>query len=305
MNESSRILITGASGFTGRHACKYFSRRGYQVIAAIHQKPLDITEGLNIQEITCDLMEENQIRYMIQQTKPDYVLHLAGQNHVYTSWIDPVKTIKINFLSTLYLLEAIRDVLPASKIVLIGSALQNLQTNPFSASHPYGLSKTYQTYLGKAWTDLYKLNIVVARTANLIGPGPSKGVCSIFAKKIAEMEYGMKTSPPQVDDAYAQRDFLDVRDAVRAYEVLLQKGEPGKEYGIGSGKSRSIAELLSCFQRLTNIPLPKYSNDKKHQEFNIDINAILQLGWKPEIIFIDSLRDVLEYFRLLVKQEEG
>lgn len=172
----------------------------------------------------CDLINGDDVYNLIKRTKPKYLLHLAGQSHVGESWSEPVSTLEANSMSTAYLIDAIRKESPDCKIVIVGSALQIDPSSISSIPHPYSLSKTIQVLIAQSWAFLYNMNIIIAKPSNLIGPGVSNGVCSIFAKKIAEMEKKGMEKVLEVENLEVQRDFLDVRDAVRAYDLLLTRG---------------------------------------------------------------------------------
>jgi GDP-4-dehydro-6-deoxy-D-mannose reductase len=225
MNQNTKLLITGASGFTGYHACKYFLEVGFDITAVTNKNSFD-HNGIKWEQ--CDLSNKENVKKLMENTKPQYVLHLAGQNHVGQSWLDPISSIEINSMSTAYLIDALRQENPSCKIIVVGSALQFDPASISTLTHPYSLSKTIQVLIAQAWAVLYKMNIVVAKPSNLIGPGFSKGVCSIFAQKIVDMEEEKAEKVLEVYNLNAKRDFLDVRDAVRAYNTLLIKGKPGE-----------------------------------------------------------------------------
>ncbi len=140
MKQRPQLLITGASGFTGQHACRYFAELGYDVTAV---KRKQSSEGYTVGKVIyCDLTNKKNVNQLIPQVKPDFLLHLAGQNHVATSWKDPIATLEANLMSTAFLIDAIRVENPSCKIVLAGSILQFDPSDLSTLSHPYGLSKT-------------------------------------------------------------------------------------------------------------------------------------------------------------------
>ena len=295
MNQFPNLLITGASGFTGQHACRHFSNAGYKVTAVSRSH----IYNPNIQTEQCDLTNKEAVRNLVKKTQPQYLLHLAGQNHVGKSWNDPVSTIEANFNSSLYLIDAIRMEKPDCKMVVVGSALQFDPSNLSTLSHPYSFSKTLQVQVALAWASLYNLHIVIAKPSNLIGPGFSNGVCSIFAKKIVNMEENKCEYILEVDNLGAQRDFIDVRDAVKAYETLLTKGKSGEIYEVSSGKSRSLKEIISELKTLTMIDFQIKSQKYNSNEMKVEIipNKIMKLGWKQIISLHSSLEDILNFYR--------
>jgi len=288
------ILITGASGFTGQHACSHFLKAGYQVIAATRSHfthPDVLVEQ-------CDLTNKESVRNLIKKTKPNYLLHLAGQSQVGNSWEEPISTLDANLMSTLYLLEGIRLEKPECKVVVVGSALQFDPSNLSTLNHPYSLSKTLQVLVSQAWAKLYQMQIVIAKPSNLIGPGFSNGVCSIFARRIVDMEENKEKTILEVNNLGAQRDFIDVRDAVSAYEILMTNGESGEIYEISSGKSYSLEDIITIFQTLTNVDFQIQSQNRINEtKLGISPDKIWDLGWKPTITIQSSLEDTLNFYR--------
>ncbi|MDF1997289.1 NAD-dependent epimerase/dehydratase family protein [Peribacillus frigoritolerans] len=290
-----KLLITGASGFTGQHACNHFVNAGFAV-TAVSRKGLGNGQ---VQIELCDLTNKESVGKLVKKVKPDYLLHLAGQNHVGTSWIDPVSSLEANAMSTLYLLEALRQENPDCKVVIVGSALQFDPQNISTLTHPYSLSKTLQVLIAQSWGVLYNMNIVIAKPSNLIGPGISNGVCSIFAKKIVDMEENNAEKVLEVNNLQAIRDFVDVRDAVRAYEILLIKGKSGEIYDIASGNSYSLREVITGFKAITTIDFEIETKVKDQEEGMVEISPeeIVKLGWKPVLSLKASLEDILYFYR--------
>jgi GDP-4-dehydro-6-deoxy-D-mannose reductase len=296
MNQSNRLLITGASGFTGQHACNHFLQAGFEITAVTRHNTF---RNDQIQVEHCDLTDRLAVRDLIKKTKPQYLLHLAGQNHVGQSWEDPVASLQSNSMSTAYLIETLRQENAACKIVVVGSALQFNPTSLSTLTHPYSLSKTLQVLIAQAWAVLYDMNIVIAKPSNLIGPGLSNGVCSIFARKIVDMEDNKIEKILEVNNLNVQRDFIDVRDAVSAYEILLTKGKPGEVYEIASGESRSLGDIIHEFKALTTIDFKTKSqlSNQVEQQVKIIPLKLMNLGWKPTIPLESSLMDILNFYR--------
>ncbi|QGQ44724.1 NAD-dependent epimerase/dehydratase family protein [Metabacillus sediminilitoris] len=290
-----KLLITGASGFTGQHACIHFLKAGFDVTGVTRKSSLN---GIGINTEYYDLTDNEQVKQLIEKVNPQYLLHLAGKNHVGQTWIDPIYSLEANAMSTAYLLDAIRQKNPSCKIVVIGSALQFNPTVMSTLTNPYSLSKTLQILIAQSWAVLYNMHIVIAKPSNLIGPGLSNGVCSIFAKKIVDMEENKSERILEVKNAKAHRDFIDVRDAVSAYEILLMMGEPGEVYEIASEKSRSLEEIINMFKSLTTVDFEiKSKMNQIEQQVNIISDKLKKLGWKPAIPFESSLNDILNFYR--------
>lgn len=291
------ILITGASGFTGIHACEYFAKQGYRVFGTVRKMPSVITE--NTELIVCDLANEQDIDKLVHTCKPDYLLHLAGQNHVGTSWEDPVQTLEINAMSTAYLLQAATKHTPDCKVLIVGSALQTDPQDISSIPHPYSLSKTLQTLIALSWTRLYNMDVMVAKPSNLIGPGNSNGVCAIFIKNILHAEKSGSIPAINVQNIAATRDFVDVRDCISAYEYIFLKGRPMEVYDITTGDCHSLQTVLEHLQTITGATLniTAASNDSSDSFPEIQPKKLLALGWKQKQTLASSLSDMIDYYR--------
>lgn len=290
--ESKTILITGGDGFTGKHASEYFKKQGYHIIATSRKY-----ENPNTYKI--DLLNKYEVETMIKLIQPDYMLHLAGQNDVKASWDEPLLTFETNVLITLNLLEAIRKHCPNAKVLVVGSILEEF-------INPYGLSKNIQNVISKKWAEFFQLDVVVAKPVNLIGPGFSKGVCAKFARKIVSSEATKSLCQLHISNLETKRDFLDVRDAVKAYELLLRKGENGKTYDVGTGSWKSLFEIVNTFKQLTPITLVYIDENQpvKESKFLANPLPLKSLGWKPQYSLIESLQDCLNFFRKLQKAGE-
>ena len=294
-----RVMITGANGFTGQHACIYFKKVGYHVIAVTRTK----TEILSDHQISyehCELTDKQSVFSLIKKTKPDFLLHLAGQNHVGKSWTDPITSFEANVMSTAYLLEAIRQENPICKIIIVGSTLQFNPNNLSSLLHPYSLSKTIQAIIAESWETLYGMDILIAKPSNLIGPGVSNGVCSILAKKVIDMELHDAEKILEVNNLYVKRDFLDVRDAITAYETLFKSGVSGEVYVVSSGKSRYLKEITDSLRLFSTIEFDIktiHNSPEKTDEFTPSL--LKSIGWEPNIPFEDSIISILNYYRAI------
>jgi GDP-4-dehydro-6-deoxy-D-mannose reductase len=296
MNLQENLLITGATGFTGIHAYNHFIKQGFKV-TAVGRKPIDLPKKVHVEY--CELTNKNDVKRLIQKIKPQYVLHLAGQNHVGKSWDDPISSLETNSLATAYLLDALRKEVPSCKSLIVGSALQFDLKELSTLPHPYSLSKTLQVLIAQSWASLYNMHVVIAKPSNLIGPGASNGVCSIFAQNIVKMEEKKIEKVLKVNNLYDRRDFLDVRDAVRAYEILLTKGKSGEIYDVTSGKSQSLGEVTQTFKALTNIDFKVKSHltEKVEQFVEMKPLELINLGWEQEFSFSSSLQDILNFYR--------
>ncbi|MFC5653494.1 NAD-dependent epimerase/dehydratase family protein [Paenibacillus solisilvae] len=320
-----RLVITGAGGFSGEHACRHFSSQGWEVTAVLREQASDQAPAWLQQVETvayCDLSSRQETETLIQLTRPEYVLHLAGMNAVASSWKDPIAALQSNVMGTVHLLEAVRQLneslhqksssgngsqaSQACRILVIGSMLRfklPLTADSEGPPHPYSLSKTMQVLAAQSWASLYGLEVIAAEPANLIGPGRSTGLCTLLARFAAETERaaagGMQQPGPfKLSSRTETRDLLDVRDAVRAYELLLRSGVRGRVYPVTSGRLRTIGELADRFDQIAAVPLHwEVGQSQAPSPVPDSPAAIRELGWHPQITIEQSISDVLEYAR--------
>lgn len=291
------IMITGANGFTGKHACDYFITKNYRVIA-VTRTSTDLTSNHQLVYEHCELTDKSSVANLIQKIKPDFLLHLAGQNQVQKSWEDPISSIEANVMSTLFLVDSLRTIHPKCKIVIVSSALQFDPNHYSTLIHPYGLSKTLQSIIAQSWEVLFGMDIIIAKPSNLIGPGESSGICSIIAKKIRDMEIQDVEKIIEVNNLFVRRDFLDVRDAVAAYELLFTYGKSGETYDISSGKSRYLKDITDTLRNLTTVDFKVNTIENKPEEAENNQPIKLQsMGWNPLIPFEKSISEILSYYR--------
>ena len=318
-----RVLITGISGFVGSHLAEYCLTKGAEVCGSIRWRSR--TENIDhikkkIKLIECDIRDASSVTKTVEDSKPDYIFHLAAQSFVPTSWHAPAETLMTNTLGELNIFEAVRELNLDSKIQIAGSSeeygkvLENevpiKETNSLRPLSPYGVSKVTQDVLGYQYHQSYGMNIVVTRAFN--HEGPRRGdvfVTSNFAKQIAEIEKGLKEPIIEVGNLEAQRDFSDVRDIVEAYWLSLEKGVPGEVYNICSGKGMKIRDMLDILLGLSSAKVEVRQDPARMRPSDV---MILQgdctkfkkaTGWEPKIPFEKTLEDLLNYWRERLEKE--
>ncbi|MCZ8513599.1 NAD-dependent epimerase/dehydratase family protein [Paenibacillus filicis] len=325
---AGRIVITGASGFTGKHACSYFAAQGYEVVAAVRRPgTAALHGGGEVREAVCDLSSPVQVSRLLEGERPDMLLHLAGLNSVSGSWEDPLRYMGINVMSTLYLLDALQRAGSGScRVLVIGSMLGFRLSDgaPPQPPHPYSLSKTLQTLSARAWGTLFRLPVMIAQPSNLIGPGLSNGICGLIGAYVVRVERGLHEPAFRLSSTTEVRDFVDVRDAVRAYELILRSGTPGAVYPIGSGRLRTLGEVAGRFEALAATPIgwrigsqadtplvslapqpqPETGREAARPPSSgtvpvspVDPAPMRSLGWQPVIPFEQSAEEILAFFR--------
>ena len=313
-----KVLITGITGFVGSHLADYaLAKENVEVYGTIRWRSK--TENIEhikdkLKLIHCNLNDASSVNDLIVNIKPDKIFHLAAQSFVPTSWNSPAETLTSNIIGELNIFEAIRRAKINPWIQIAGSSEEYgmvypeetpiKETNPLRPLSPYGVSKIGQDLLAYQYYMSYKLNVVRTRAFN--HTGPRRGdvfVCSEFAKRIAEIE--KKGKPPiiLVGNLDAQRDFTDARDIVKAYWLGLEKCKPGEVYNICTGKAYKISEVLDILIGLSNVKIEIKNDPSKMRPSDVPYlggdSATFRdaTGWKPEIPFEKTMKDLLNYWR--------
>lgn len=314
-----RILVTGATGFAGSHLIDHLlTLSDYEIHGTTRKSSADTSFPDSVILHSVDLENKDAVRHLIQTIRPTEVYHLAAQASVPLSIKNPAGTFHANIDSQINLFESLRDEgLDETKILLVSSAevygyikpedLPINENTPHRPANPYAVSKIAQDYLGFQYHLSYKMPIVRVRPFNHAGPGQAPiFVMADFAKQVAEIEKGKKEPLMRVGNMAAKRDFTDVRDMVRLYPLLLQKGQPGEVYNAGSGSSHSAQEILDLLFSLSKVSIKVESDPSKMRpsdtpEIVADITKVKsEIGWEPTIPFEQTVKDTLEYFRNVV-----
>lgn len=295
------ILITGAGGFTGRYACRHFAWKGWKVKAVFHSPAgtvRDSDKAGDEEWLVCNLTDRTQVGKLVEEAEPDYVLHLAGRNAVDDSWKDPVGSMEANLLGTLYLLDELRRKNGEIRTLVAGSMLSFPLGESPRPPHPYSLSKALQVLAAQCWHHLFSQQVMVVQPANLIGPGRC-GICGLLAERFVRLERGKVDPPFRFSSLGQKREFLDVRDAVRAYETILIHGESGRVYSIGSGHFHSLRDILNIYETLCGreLSFEAESAEPGNDPTAADLGLIHQLGWNEIIPLEKSLADALDFYR--------
>jgi GDP-4-dehydro-6-deoxy-D-mannose reductase len=314
-----RSLITGAGGFAGQHlAALLLSRPGEEVFGtarrAIGWQGPDLSAQERFRVLSADLAAPDQVAASLDAAQPDFVYLLAGRSAPAESFSDPMGTIVDNVGLIVNVLEAIRKSAMSPRILLVSSAevygrsrhkgVPIAEAAPLAPDNPYAVSKVAQDLLGYQYGEAYGLDVVRVRPFNHFGPGQSdRFVASAFARQIVEAE--LHRRPPVIDVGSLEpvRDFTDVRDMVRAYELALAKGQRGDVYNLARGQGRSIQSLLDGLIARSRISIEVRFDPKLTRPSDSPIligdpsRFVAQTGWAPDIAFEQTLEDVLNDWR--------
>jgi len=300
-----RALITGSQGFVGGYLRRELEENGYEVTG------LDLQSGEKA--LRADLLDLEQTVWTVRQAAPDVVFHLAGQANVAQSWKIPQKTVELNVIGALNLLDAVRAYRGDVQVVLAGSSDQygNLgeagqcvsETLELNPQTPYAISKCAQEEMAKAYVRAYGMDICMTRSFNHGGAGQRKGfLISDFASGIVRVEKGLAASL-KVGNLEARRDFTHVRDVARAYRLIAEKGRAGEVYNVGSGMTYSAREILDQLCAMASCPIPVERDPAKLRPSDTPViccdhgKLTADTGWEPRMQLDVILRETLEWFR--------
>ena len=313
-----KILVTGITGFAGAHlAALLKGQQGVDIHGTKHasarMSPVFDSSGIVMHEL--DMTDMAGVSSLVMSLQPDVIYHMAAFVSVARSFEEPAKTFETNVVGTIHLLEAVRKHCPEIKVVIPGSAesygkvdpgsMPIKESQPLRARHPYGMSKASQETVGLYYHEAFKLKTYLTRSFHYTGPGQPAGfVCSDFAKQISEIESGKKEPVISVGNLKAKRDFLDIRDVVRSYTAIADKGRPGAIYNVCRGESVAISDILDILVGMSSKEISVKVDPAKLRPIDVPDfvgdNSLLKrdTGWVPEIELSRSLGDVLAFWRV-------
>jgi len=332
MREINKVLITGITGFVGSHLADYILANfpEVQILGlARWRSPTDNIRHV-LDKITLefgDLSDLPSLKTVLSKEKPDVIFHLAAQSYVPFSFSSPIVTLNTNIIGTCHLLEAVKELKFSSEydpIIHIcsssevyGQVKENevpiRESNPFRPSSPYAVSKVGEDMLAFQYWLSWKIKTI--RTRMFTHTGPRRGevfASSTFAKQIASIEAGLAPPVVKVGNLDSVRTFLDARDAVKAYWLLVNKCPPGEVYNIGGVETMTVGDMLNRLLRLSkvkNITVEVDPSRLRPSDVTLQIPCIDKFvaatGWKPETKFDKTLENLLDYWRDYFKREKG
>ncbi len=291
------LIVTGDSGFVG------------QVLTnTTRVVPFRDPSGERI-----DLLDAAKCREFFCENTAEYVIHLAAQTHVPTSFTDPKKTFDVNFFGTLNVLEALKASGFKGRFLYVGSSeeyglipesdLPIVESQPLKPRNPYAVSKVAAEALCYQWSVMALFDIIMARPFNHIGPGQNeKFAIPHFAKQIIDIKNGRQEATIQVGDLLVTRDFTDVRDVVDAYLLLLEKGKNGEAYNVCSGQERLLDDILKDLLLIAGVEARVVSSKdliRRAEQRRVQ-GSFAKLekdtGWRPKIAIRQTLKDILQFW---------
>lgn len=308
-----KALVIGGGGFVGPYLVKHLTESlGMDVSVTKTQNEqlkMDCAAIYNM-----DVLDKAQISQVLKDCRPDYIFHLAAQSSVAYSWKNPGLTIDVNIKGTVNILDAIRELDYKPRILLIGSGEEYghireeecpiTEDTVLRPGNIYAATKSCQNMIGAIYAKAYDMDVMMVRAFNHIGPnqGPIFVVAD-FCKQVAEIEKGLREPVMYVGNLSAKRDFTDVRDVVRAYGLLIQKGKSGETYNVGTGHALAIQDILDRILQLSKSKIKVKVDPAKLRPVDVPIiePVITKItectGWIPEISLNQTLQETLDYWR--------
>ena len=336
---AEKVLITGITGMVGSHLADYLiEHTGWEIYGLCRwRSPLDnirhLIAGINAEKRVHlrygDLRDTLSIDKVVEELKPDYVFHLAAQSYPKTSFDAPLDTLDTNIQGTCRVLEALRKHAPRAVVHVCASSevfgrvkkekLEDMggrinEECTFHPASPYAISKVGTDLIGRYYAEAYGMTVLTTRMFTHTGPRRGDVFAeSSFAKQIAMIEAGLIPPVLKVGNLDSLRTFADVRDAVRAYYMMLtQRPIAGEYYNIGGQYTCKVGDMLDFLLSLS--PMRGSIRIEVDPERLRPIDADLQIpdtakftahtGWRPEIPFEKTMADLLDYWRGRIRQGE-
>jgi GDP-4-dehydro-6-deoxy-D-mannose reductase len=310
-----RSLITGCGGFAGSHLAEFLLAQGHEVTGLLPEgeslgnlQPL--ASRIRVERV--DLRDSRRVREVSKYSAPQRIYHLAALSSPSESLQDPALTYEVNFGGTLNLLLAWRELQLDCRFLYVSSSevyglaqkaeLPLREETPLGPMNPYAASKAAAEFLAFQFFQSYGLPVVRVRPFNHTGPRQSpRFVCSSIAKQVAEVNRGLREPAIAVGNIHQRRDFSDVRDIVRGYHLLLEKGDPGEVYHLCSGRAVSIDEILRALVALAVKPIEVRAEASRMRAQEAvalygDFSRARAVGWEPQFKLETTLRDLEAYW---------
>ena len=325
MRHSEVSLLIGSTGFIGHALAHYLVANGEQVVGTYAHPSQKRKFDPKVRLAVCDVMRPSDLDRVLRRFKPRFIYYLAAQSSIRHAWLQPVQTFQINFMGGVYLLEAIKRLKLQTKVLIFSSSQTYgesyesgkilTEKDCLRPKDPYSLSKTSIDFFGRLYAKVHNMNVSILRLANFTGPGQTT-IFSIpnFAFQIAKIEMRLQAPVIDVGNLSARRDYLDIRDGVRAFHLAMKHGKKGEAYNISSGQSRSLRDVLNALIGLSHLKQKSIRIRKKSTlipkdeiaEIRLDSTKFRRLtGWHCQFSFVQTARDILNDWRSQISRSSS
>lgn len=316
---SKQILVTGASGFVASHLFRHLRQEfpDAKLLGAIrgrsHCELIKDISGIELLEM--HLEDEASIDLIIRSVRPSLLFHLAAQSFVPTSFRAPEQTMMVNGEGTRKLLEAIRTHAPLCRVLIAGSSEEYgfvapeetpiNEQQPLRPLSPYGVSKVIADYWGQYYARVHQMHVVITRGFNHEGPGRGEQFApSNWARQAIRIILKKQDPVIRVGNLDAERDYTDVRDMVKGYVLALQHAKPGIPFNTCSGISHKMGSVLYLILKQAGLEDTVLIEREASRMRPADVPLLIGdnrafrdcTGWKPEILFTQTIADMLEFW---------
>lgn len=313
-----RALIIGAAGFVGSYLIDHIQKHCvWSIVVTKMPQETMACPGVDICDL--DILAPEAIERLLEEQRPDYIFHLAAQSSVAVSWKNPGLTVDVNVKGSLNVLDAVRKLDYKPRVLLIGSGEEYghvrenevpvREDNVLRPGNIYAATKACQNMVGAIYAQAYGMDVMMVRAFNHVGPNQSPiFVVADFCKQTAEIEAGLKEPVIKVGNLSARRDFSDVRDVVRAYVELMEKGKAGETYNVGSGNAVEIRKILDMILSRSKKEIRVEVEPSRMRPVDVpvieaDISKLKACtGWEQKITLEETIQDTLEYWRQKLKE---
>lgn len=314
-----RVLITGIAGFAGSHLAEMAVAQGAEVFGSVRSLRRTWNLSTVMDDVTlieCDLRDRDGFRRLLATARPDRIFHLASETFPLSSWRTPAEVVQVNVTGQINLLEAVRALELDPIIHLAGSSEEYglvfeaecpvRETNTLRPLSPAALGKVAKDLLGYQYFVAYGLRIV--RTRAFYHTGPRQGELFVLpnvAQQMIAIERGLQSPTLRVGNLGARLDVLDVRDVVRAYWTVSEKGTPGEVYNVASGRAHSMRDIVTMLlaeaNHAQNVEITSAGERMRPEDLPLLVGDSSKLrdetGWAPRIPLTQTLWDLLEHWR--------
>lgn len=315
-----RVLILGVTGFAGGYLADELAGGGDEVWGAARARPdgsfskaIEV-EGTPIPMVSCDVTEPASVAGALDESRPDAVVVLAGIAFAPLSYEDPALAYQVHAVGAVNVMEQVVRRDPGMRVLLVTSSevygavdaddLPVTEKTPLRPNSLYAASKAAADMAGRAFARAKEANVVRVRPFNHTGPGQKTDfVCPDFASQVAAIAAGAREPVMEVGNLRPERDFTDVRDTVRGYAAALEKGRAGEAYNLCQGRPVRIGTILRDLCRLAGVDPEIRTSERRKRTAEVPAHwgsfekAHAELGWKPQIPWEQTLRDLLDSYR--------